>query len=41
MKLFTINIKPRKKRNHFAPVTKQEKDKTAYNRKQKHKKSEE
>lgn len=40
MKLFTIKIKPRKKRERFAPVTKQEKDKTSYNRKQKHPKKE-
>ena len=41
MKLFTLKIKVPKKRKHFAPITKQETDKMAYNRKLKHKKSEE
>ena len=40
MKLFSLKIKVPKKRKHFAPITKQEKDKTAYNRKQKHPKKE-
>ncbi len=34
--LFTIKIKPAKKRIHFAPKTKVEKNRKAYSRKQKH-----
>lgn len=39
--LFHIKIKPRKKRERFAPVTKQETNRKAYNRKQKHPKKDE
>lgn len=41
MKLFSLKIKAPKKRKHFAPITKQETNKMAYNRKRKHKKPEE
>ena len=40
MKLFSIKIKPRKKRERFAPVTKQETNRKAYTRKSKHPKKE-
>jgi len=41
MILFTIKPKKKKERKLFAPVTKQETNKMAYNRKKKHKNSEE
>lgn len=37
MKLFTITIKPAKKRAHFAPKTQPHVNKKAYSRKKKHK----
>lgn len=41
MKLFSLKIKAPKKRKHFAPITKQETNKMAYNRKLKHPQKEE